>query len=400
MSYVLAIILSLGALFSCNNKDNQTPTPTPVVPDLNIQDASQAREVNDTVMTFYFMLNKSTTTDVSVDYTLQNGTAVSPDNYKAASGTITIPAHQTLAKLKVVIKGESPNLREPNLQFKILLSNPKSCNLLTTSAVGTIVTENGPYLPTDTTGYETPKTYPGYTLVWDDEFSGNQLNTGYWTPETGNGSSGWGNNELEYYTDSKKNLFVSDGNLVIEARKESYGGFNYTSSRIKTQGKKSFQYGRIDIRAKLPKGQGVWPALWMLGSNISSAGWPACGEIDILELVGNDPSAAHGTIHWEKVGGGDIYKTGVYNLTGKDFSQNFHVFSIEWKQDTIQWYVDDKLFLTGTKSDVSPANYPFNAWEFFIFNVAVGGNWPGSPDNTTVFPQRMFVDYVRVFQQN
>jgi beta-glucanase (GH16 family) len=137
----------------------------------------------------------------------------------------------------------------------------------------------------------------------------------------------------------------------------------------------------------------------MLGSNIASVGWPACGEIDILELVGQEPYAAHGTMHWAKVDGSDIYKTAVYNLSGTDFSQQFHVFSVEWKQDTIQWFVDDRLFLTGTKSDVGAANYPFNAKQFFIFNVAVGGGMPGSPDQTTVFPQRMFVDYVRVFQK-
>jgi beta-glucanase (GH16 family) len=362
-----------------------------------MQDASVVRGTQDTVMTFYVYLNKSITKDVSVDYNVVNGTAVAPTNFETTSGTVTIPAGETSAKIDVTIKGNSMDLRQPNMQFTVQLSNPVSCTLSSDSAVGTIITENGTYLPTDTTGYETPTSYPGYKMVWSDEFSGNQVNSNYWTAEVGNGNNGWGNNELEYYRDSPHNIFVSDGHLIIEARKESYGGYDYTSARIKTEGKYSFTYGRVDIRAKLPKGQGIWPALWMLGSNISSVGWPACGETDIMELIGSQPSVVHGTLHWASTSGSDTYKSATYN--GGDFSQRFHVFSILWAQDTMKLYVDDHLYLTGTKTDVGAASYPFNANQFFIFNVAVGGGFPGNPDSSTAFPQRMFVDYVRVFQQ-
>jgi beta-glucanase (GH16 family) len=266
------------------------------------------------------------------------------------------------------------------------------------AAKGTIITEDGTNLTTDKTGYNTPLSYPGYTLVWNDEFSGTTLNMNNWNQEVGNGSNGWGNNELEYYTNSTKNIFVSNGNLIIEARKESISGFNYSSGRMTTQNKKSFTFGRIDIRAKLPVGKGLWPALWALGNNISGVGWPACGEIDIMELIGTYPGRTYGTMHWKTATGDHASKGDQYNLSSGNFSQQFHVFSIIWSQDTIKWLVDDQLFLTTTKADVAEANYPFNALQFFIFNVAVGGNWPGSPDANTAFPQRMFVDYVRVFQ--
>ena len=159
-----------------------------------------------------------------------------------------------------------------------------------------------------------------------------------------------------------------------------------------------FKFGRIDIRAKLPVGKGMWPALWMLGTNISSVGWPACGEIDNMELIGTKPSTVYGTLHWSNAGGSHASKGSDFELPSGDFSNQFHVFSIVWAENNIQWYVDDQKYLDISISDVGAGNYPFNMSQFFIFNVAVGGNWPGSPDNTTEFPQRMFVDYIRVFQ--
>jgi len=278
------------------------------------------------------------------------------------------------------------------------LSNPKFCTIAASTAKGTILTEDGTYLPTDNTGYTTPLTYPGYTLAWNDEFSGTTLDLTAWNQEIGNGSGGWGNHELEYYTNSLKNTFLSNGNLIIEARNEALVGYNYSSGRMTTQNKKNFKFGRIDIRAKLPVGKGIWPALWMLGANITSVSWPACGEIDIMELIGTYPGRVFGTMHWKNAAGTHASKGEPFNLPSGDFSQQFHVYSIVWAQDIIKWYVDDQLGLTVTLADAGAANYPFNADQFFLFNVAVGGDWPGSPDATTPFPQRMFVDYVRVFQ--
>lgn len=396
--YIVLWFSFCSSLFACKKTGDTAPQPPITSPVLTMLDASTVRTTTGTTLYFYVSLNKVSSNIVSVDYVLTDGTAVSPKDYAAAAGTVSIPANQTSANFAVQISGNTLNLREPNLQFTAALSNPKFCTLAASTAKGTIITEDGTYLPTDNTGYNTPLTYPDYSLVWNDEFSASTLNGSDWNQETGNGANGWGNNELEYYTTSLKNTFLSNGNLIIEARKEAIGGFNYSSGRMTTQNKKNFKFGRIDIRAKLPVAKGMWPALWMLGTNISSVGWPACGEIDIMELIGTYPGRSHGTMHWKPVSGTNTSKGGNYNLPSGDFSQQFHVFSIVWVQDMIKWYVDDQLFLTNTIADVGAANYPFNADEFLIFNVAVGGNWPGTPDANTVFPQRMFVDYVRVFQ--
>lgn len=249
-------------------------------------------------------------------------------------------------------------------------------------------------IPTE--GYSTPDSYDGMMLVWQDEFESESLNLDDWTFETGTGTNGWGNNELQYYTD--QNTSLANGYLIIEAREESKGGQSYTSSRLITLDKQEFKYGRVDIRAVLPEGQGIWPALWMLGANINSVDWPACGEIDIMEMVGGGSGrddTVYGTVHWSNAGEYASYGDS-YALQSGVFSDEFHVFSVEWDSDAIKWYVDDVLF---NEVDITPAELSeFQEDFFFIFNVAVGGDWPGSPDSSTTFPQRMIVDYIRMFQ--
>jgi beta-glucanase (GH16 family) len=245
-----------------------------------------------------------------------------------------------------------------------------------------------------------PESYEGYSLVWNDEFSGNSLNTDDWSYEIGNGTDGWGNGELEYYL--SENTEVANGLLTIEAREESYNNFDYTSSRIITQNKQFFTYGRIDIRAKMPKGQGLWPAMWMLGENISTVGWPASGEIDIMEMIGGDgekESTTHGTIHWDAGDSGwdtRASEGGEVTLPSGRLADDFHVFSIDWTSESITWLLDGVSFHTEqiTSADRSEFHEDF----FFILNVAVGGDWPDSPDSSTQFPQQMQVDYIRVFQ--
>lgn len=250
-------------------------------------------------------------------------------------------------------------------------------------------------IQSDDDGFITPDTYPSMQLKWADEFNATALNTTDWTHELGNGCNislcGWGNNELEVYTDKPENIKLDNGKLVITALEQSGG---YTSARIKTENKQELRYGRIDVRAKLPKGQGIWPAIWMLGENIDVVSWPACGEIDIMELVGHEPATVHGTVHYRD----DVYKysSGSTSLTSGDFSDKYHVFTIVWDFNTITWYVDNVPFKQFTNSNI--AGWPFNKSFYFIMNVAVGGNWPGPPDDTTVFPQQMMVDYIRVFQ--
>ncbi|MEO9474759.1 MAG: glycoside hydrolase family 16 protein [Cyclobacteriaceae bacterium] len=245
-------------------------------------------------------------------------------------------------------------------------------------------------------GYVTPLIYEGMTLQWQDEFNGNAVDETKWNFEIGRGSNGWGNNELQYY--KKENTSVSDGFLVIEAKSESFSGALYTSSRLTTQDKYDFTYGRVDIRAQMPEGQGLWPALWMLGSNISTVGWPACGEVDIMEMIGGGSgrdNTVHGTIHWDHAGSKADYGGSRALLVG-NLSDKFHVYSIIWDESSITWYIDDVQYhgASITPEDLSEFQKDF----FFIMNVAVGGNWPGSPDATTQFPQRMAVDYIRVFQ--
>ena len=242
------------------------------------------------------------------------------------------------------------------------------------------------------TGYTTPISYAGYDLVWNDEFNGNELSND-WVFEIGNGSGGWGNNESQYYRE--ENTSLGDGFLTIKAKQQNFAGYSYTSSRIKTQGIQNFKYGRIDIRAKLPYSQGIWPALWMLGENITSVGWPACGEIDIMELIGgtgSNDATIHGTAHWES-NGHALYGQ-ANTLTEGIYNDEFHVFSILWTSSSIKWYGDDIQY---NEMNISGLN-AFHSNFFFIFNVAVGGNWPGYPNASTVLPQTMVVDYIRVFQ--
>jgi beta-glucanase (GH16 family) len=357
---------------------------------------NSARPAQTAPFRFYVDLSAASQQSVSVNYATADGTAKAGTDYTASSGTLTIPAGQTEAYVDVPIKGDS--LRQADQIFYVNLSAPVNATLGTSQATGTIINSDLLYLPTDSTGYTTPTSYAGYHLAWSDEFSGNSLNTQNWGFDIGN-NNGWGNQELEYYTSGTNNVFVSAGNLIIEARAESNNGFNYTSGRMKTEGIQQFTYGRIDIRAKLPVAHGLWPAIWMLGSNINTVPWPGCGETDIMELVGSSPNKVLGSLHWQQADGSEGTYNNAYYLPSGDFSQQFHVFSLLWQKDSVQFFVDDQLYVNGSIANVTSGNYPFNLPFFFIFNVAVGGVFPGPPDNTTTWPQRMFVDYVRVFQQ-
>ena len=238
-----------------------------------------------------------------------------------------------------------------------------------------------------------------YKLVWSDEFNGatgTALDSSKWTYDVG--GNGWGNSELEYYTSGTANASLDgNGNLVITAKQQSMSGMNYTSARVKTAGLASWTYGRIEARIKIPKGQGMWPAFWLLGTDINTNPWPACGEIDVVENVGKEPNIIHGSMHGPGYSGaaGPTAQTSLPSPVG----DAFHVFAIEWEQNVIRWYVDSTLYSTKTPSDIPASATWVYAHPFFvILNVAVGGTWPGSPDATTVFPQQMLVDYVRVCQ--
>jgi beta-glucanase (GH16 family) len=258
-------------------------------------------------------------------------------------------------------------------------------------------------------GGEAQKQKPreGYALIWSDEFNGKNgslPDPSKWTYDIG--GSGWGNHELEYYTNRRENARVENGNLVITAQQEPYNGpngaeFDYTSARLKTQGLLSLAYGRFEARIKLPAGQGLWPAFWMLGDNFGSAGWPKCGEIDIMENVGKEPGINHGSLHGPSSTGTTSDLTATITLpAGQKLSDGFHVYAIEWEPDAIRFYLDANLYATFSAAQWPPGGtWVFDHRFFLILNVAVGGDWPGSPDDTTEFPQTMLVDYVRVYKR-
>jgi beta-glucanase (GH16 family) len=249
---------------------------------------------------------------------------------------------------------------------------------------------------------------PGYLLAWSDEFNspdGTTPDPAKWTYDLG--GEGWGNHELEFYTDHPQNAQIKSGNLVITAQKEITPRANgerrqYTSARIKTKNFFSQAYGRFEARMKIPKGEGMWPAFWMLGDDISSVGWPRCGEIDIMENIGKEPAAVHASLH----GAGDpTTKAKTADLTLKfslpgnpALSDDFHVYAVEWEPSRLRFFIDQSNYVTFTREQW-PANapWPFDHKFFIILNLAVGGDWPGPPDANTIFPQQMLVDYVRVY---
>ncbi|MBK7709142.1 MAG: glycoside hydrolase family 16 protein [Acidobacteria bacterium] len=247
-------------------------------------------------------------------------------------------------------------------------------------------------------------------LAFKDEFNGaanSAIDTTKWTAEVGGG--GWGNQELEYYTNSTDNAYIDGaGSLVIKAVKLNpplsvtcwYGPCHYTSARLITKGKFEQKYGKFEARIKVPRGQGMWPAFWMLGNNIDTAGWPNCGEIDILENIGREPTIVHRTVHGPGYSGGNGIGAPYSLPNNAAFTDDFHVYSTEWSQNKISFYVDGVHFKTITPADLPQgATWAFDRPFFMILNFAVGGGWPWNPDTTSVFPQTMMVDYVRVYKR-
>lgn len=239
-----------------------------------------------------------------------------------------------------------------------------------------------------------------WSLVWEDEFEGNageSPDPANWTYDIGRGDNGWGNEELQYYTDRPENVSLDgEGNLVITAIRETFGGAAFSSARIKTKGLFSQAYGRFEARLKTPYGPGLWPAFWMLGDNIDEVSWPQCGEIDIMELRGQQPNIALGSLHGPGYSAGNAI-SGSYALTNGRFDTEYHLYAVEWFEDRIDFFVDDFLYQRITREDV-PGEWVYNQPFFMILNVAVGGTFVGFPTNQTPFPQTMVVDYVKVYE--
>lgn len=280
--------------------------------------------------------------------------------------------------MKFFKKIKTKNIKSPYLFFSIILIACSSIGC-STSETQTVTNFN--------------------TIVMQDDFDiDGAPNSSIWTYDIGIGSSGWGNNELQYYTNRSENVIVENGLLKITANQEDFEGSSYTSARIKTQGLFVQKYGRFEARIKLPWGQGMWPAFWLLGENIETVSWPNCGEIDIMEYKGQEPTIMHGTVHGPGYSGANgVGKS--YNLLNDRFDTDFHVFGIEWDTDYINFYVDDVLYNQITPADVS-GDWVYDQPFFIIMNLAVGGNYVGNPNENTVFPQTMEVDYVKVYAPN
>ncbi|MDA0684224.1 MAG: glycoside hydrolase family 16 protein [Bacteroidetes bacterium] len=288
-------------------------------------------------------------------------------------------------------------LTQPDLEHMLNVSTFRSYLLLLALALA------GCDSSSDTAEEETPiDAPPGWSLVWNDEFNGSSIDATKWNHEVN--ANGGGNNELQYYTARKKNSFVENGHLVIEAHEERFtdveGTRDYTSARMTTRGRGDWTYGRFEIRARLPKGQGIWPAIWMMPTASEYGGWAASGEIDIMEIIGSQPDLLHGTLHFGGTHPNNQSSGASYQLPAGSLSSDFHTYAVEWQEGEIRWYIDDVLYSTKTEWNSANGPYPapFDKDFFIILNVAVGGNWPGSPNASTLFPQRMEVDFVRVYE--
>jgi hypothetical protein len=397
---VLGLALITTGFLGCVQEDDGIPNdlnlPVISMSDLTIQEG----DIDQTIQLELTLTGENKTNVVVKLAAISESATADVDFVVLNGGQIIFTPEETKKIIEIKIIGDE--IRETKETFQVKLYNPINATISKDLITATIEDDdnNSSGLVIPTGGYTSPLIYPGYNLVWADEFDGTALNNADWTYEMGDGcpgNCGWGNNEKQYYRED--NTSIVNGNLVITAKKQKFGTKDYTSSRLITKGKKQFKYGRIDIRAALPEGKGLWPALWMLGSNIDAVSWPSCGEIDIMELAGDLPNRVVGTVHFGANVSQHQYISMPKYLSGTaNFQDEFHVFSINWVADKIEFLVDDEVFHTITPASLNGAAYPFNKNFFFVFNVAVGGTFPGDPDNTTPFPQNMIVDYVRVFQ--
>lgn len=399
--FLLGLFFLSVTNYGCIKEDDGTPAalnlPVITTADLTIDEA----DMDDTIQ-LEVTLSGENKTNAVVTFSAVAGTAESGVDFEVLTeGRLVFAPGETKKYIDIRIVGDE--VKEIKETFQIKLYNPINAKLDKDAATISINDDddNTSGLVIPAAGFVSPETYPDYNLVWADEFSGTTLDAANWTFENGDGcpgNCGWGNNELQYYRED--NTALVNGYLVITAKKQQFGTRNYTSSRLVTKGKRQFKFGRVDIRAALPKGKGLWPALWMLGSNIDAVSWPACGEIDMMELTGDLPNRIVGTVHYGANMSQHQYNSMSNYLSGNNnYQDEFHVFSIIWEADKIQFLVDDQVYHTITPASLNGAPYPFNKNFFFIFNVAVGGTFPGDPDNSTPFPQNMIVDYIRVFQK-
>ncbi len=368
--FVMVLMIIQGLISNSCKKENGSSEMPEVV--ISNSPAVIAEDAASSSVKLPVSLSGASDEIVTLNYSTDDSTAEAGKNYTAVtSGTLTFNPGETSRTISIDILHDTASKQD--VYFKVKLGNPVNAVLNNSELTAKII--NVDYA----------------SLAWSDEFSDANLNTTWWNFEQGN-INGWGNNELEVYTNKTENVHLDTGYLHITALSPSAG--SYTSGRITTQGKREFTYGRIVIRARLPQGQGIWPALWMLGSNISTISWPGCGEIDIMEYLGHETNKVYGTVHWDD--SGHRYIGSNMTLSTGTFNTAFHTFTLVWTPNRFIWYVDNLQYFEKERLTIS--KFPFDLPQFFIFNVAVGGNWPGPPDENTTFPQHMIVDYIRIYQ--
>ncbi|WP_295859523.1 glycoside hydrolase family 16 protein [uncultured Fibrobacter sp.] len=317
-----------------------------------------------------------------------SGPETQPDSSATSDGSVTSTDSVTSAS-SVTLSSSSGKVGEPAEPTQASSSSVTSADSVT-SASSVTLSSCSVTLPESSSG-ESP-------YLWSDEFDGSAIDTSKWTFEIGTGSSGWGNNEKEYYTGRKENAYVQDGILHIRANKENFESSGYTSARMITKRKFTFTYGTVEARIALPVGKGIWPAFWMLGENIDKVSWPACGEIDIIESI-NDESIVYGTHHWQYEGQHASYGNNTSDFHGAkkevDITQ-FHTYKLTWDKKLIAMYVDEFKYHEMSIEDNAGGTEAFHKPFFLLLNVAVGGNWPGFEIDDSQFPNEMLVDYIRI----
>lgn len=397
---IILILCSLIAILLSTCKEE---TPVVIVEEeivLSVSDVS-AEEGNELgYIEVVVSISANRNKEVTLSYETLDGTAFGEDDYIPTMGNLTFPIAVNEETQTIRIELINNAIFEDDEMFELRFFNIENASLNHDVITLTILNDDVPH---DTfPGYTTPLEYDGMTLAWQDEFN-LAFSPANWSHNIGTGCPnicGWGNNELEYY--KAENTVVENGLLTITAKEEDFEGSHYTSSRLLSKDKFEMRYGRIDIRARLPQGKGIWPAIWMLGANIAEVGWPKCGEIDIMEMRGSNPTKIGGVLHYQN-GSSQHQDTGAESHSVSEqhsYNEIFHVFSIIWNEHRVSWYVDDILFNTEffNQLNLGSQDNPFQKEFFFLLNVAVGGNYDGNPNTTTLFPQKMDIDYIRVFE--
>ncbi len=386
-------MMAISALFlSCGDDGDEKELPTLSVADVTLAEGNGESQVQVTIE-----LSQAVDFEISLEAQTRTNTATEED-FVAVDTLLRIDAGVRSVPINITILGDDDV--EEDESFLFVLLDPFNATLDKDVAIITLTNDDEHAFNIPTTGFESPESYEGMTLVWEDDFDGDAVDLDTWTFDNGDGCNqgicGWGNQEAQYYQENNTSLI--DGNLVIEAREQSRGGLEYTSSKLITKDKRSFHFGRIDIRAVMPEGEGMWPALWMMGTNIDEVGWPACGEIDIMELFGaKGDNKVEGTVHWDNAGNYAQFG-GNTTLESGTFNDNFHVYSIVWDETAIRWLLDDEQYHV---IDITPGDLEEFQREFYmLINVAVGGDKGAGDPSGTTFPQWMIIDYIRYFEPN